>query len=151
VPRRPVAAITAVVLTCEAVVIVLLQLFMGLVVDKQQMSLAGLEPHVMSLGSVIGGALLGGYLLFCAGVLIVMAVRNRAPGNFPRFLLISAAVLHALLGAFTVGLVGWPAFGFMMLVLGLLVLTLISYAREPKHRRTEGGSHPPVTAEPTAG
>ncbi|EST23601.1 hypothetical protein N566_25500 [Streptomycetaceae bacterium MP113-05] len=155
--RRPVAAITAAVLTCEAVMFVLLQTFMGMVVDKQQMSLAGLDPGMMSLGSLIGGALLGGYLLLCAGVLVVTAVRDRAPGDVPRLLLISAAVLHALLGAATVGLVGWSAFAFMMLVLALLVWTLVSYSRLPKHRRTEGGSQPSraaagtATAGPTAG
>ncbi len=149
--RRPVAAIGAVVLIGEAVVIVLLQLFMGMVVDKQQMSLAGLEPHMMSLGSVIGGILFGCYLLLCAGILVVTAVRDREPGRFPRLLLISAAVLHALLGALTVGLVGWSAFGFMMLVLALLVWTLVSYARLPKHSRNTAGSAPPATADPTAG
>lgn len=129
----------------------LLQVFMGMVVDKQQMSLAGLDPDMMSTGSVVGGALLGAYLLFCAGVLVVMAVRDRAPGKVPRLLLISAAVLHAVLGALTIGLVGWSAFGFMMLVLALLVWTLVSYSRLPKHRRTDGGSAPQPSAEPTAG
>lgn len=149
--RRLAAAITAVVLTCEAVMFVLLQAFMGMVVDKQRMSLAGLDPDMMSLGTIIGGALLGLYLLFCAGVLVVMAIRDRVPGNFPRLLLISAAVLHAVLGALTIGLVGWSAFGFMMVVLALLVWTLVSYARLPKHRRTEAGSAAPATAAPTAG
>lgn len=150
--RRPVAAITAVVLTCEAVGFALLQAFMGMVVDEQRMSLAGLDPDVMSLGSVVGGLVLGAYLLCCAVVLVVTAVRDRAPGNVPRLLLISAAVLHALLGALTVGLVGWAAFGFLMLVLALLVWTLVSYSRLPKHRRTDGGPQPPATADPaTAG
>jgi hypothetical protein len=148
VSRRPVAVITAVVLTCEAVGFALLQAFMGMVVDRQRMSLAGLDPDMMSLGTVLGGLLLGAYLLSCAVVLVVMAVRNRAPGNVPRLLLTSAAVLHALLGALTVGLVGWAAFGFLMLVLALLVWTLVSYSRLPKHRRTDGGSTPPATAGP---
>lgn len=148
--RRWVAAIAAVVLVCQAVVIVLLQTFMGMVVDEQQMSLAGLDPHMMSTGTIVGGALMGLYLLCCAGILAVTAIRDRAPGRIPRLLLVSAAVLHALLGALTVGLVGWPAFAFMMLVVAVLVGTLVAYGRVPKHRRTEAeprkGDPPPSPA-----
>lgn len=125
--RRPVAAVTAVVLGVEAIGIVLLHIFLGMVVDDQQMSLAGLQPRSMTLAAVIAGSLFGGYLLVCAAVLTRAAVRDRAPTGFPRILLISAAVVHALLGAFTVGLVGWAAFLFMMLVLGLIVWSLVSY------------------------
>jgi hypothetical protein len=147
VTRRWVAAGAAVVLVCQAAVMVLLQTFLGMVVNEQQMSLAGLDPDVMSLGTVLGGALVGLYLLGCAAILVVTAVRDREPGRLPRMLLISAAVLHALLGALTVGLVGWPAFAFMMLVVGLLVGTLVAYARVPKHRRTVSSprSGPPPT------
>lgn len=148
--RRWVAAIAAVVLVCQAIVIVLLQTFMGMVVDEQQMSLAGLDPNMMSVGTMVGGALMGLYLLCCAGILAVTAVRDREPGRLPRILLISAAVLHALLGALTLGLVGWPAFVFMMLVVALLVGTLVAYARVPKHRRTAAkppqGDPPPAPA-----
>ena len=148
VARRWVAAIAAVVLVCQAVVIVALQTFMGMVVNEQQMSLAGLEPRTMSLGTVIGGVLLGLYLLCCAAVLAVTAVRDREPGRVPRLLLISAAVLHAVIGALTVGLVGWPAFAFMMLVVAVLVGTLVAYARAPKHRRT--GNEPERNDPPPA-
>ncbi|MFR9676157.1 hypothetical protein [Streptomyces sp. TR06-5] len=151
--RRWVAAIAAVVLMCQAVVVVLLQSFMGLVVNEQQMSLAGLEPHVMSIGTVVGGVVLGLCLLCCAAVLAVTAVRDRAPGRVPRLLLVSVAVLHALLGALTVGLVGWPAFLAMMLIVGLLVGTLVAYG--PGQEETAAGKEsegdPAPTAEPTAG
>lgn len=146
--RRWVAAVAAVVLVCQAVVIVALQTFMGMVVDKQQMSLAGLEPRMMSVGTVVAGVLTGLYLLACAGILAVTAIRDREPGRLPRLLLISAAVLHAVLGALTVGLVGWPAFAFMMLIVAVLVGTLVAYARTPRHRRTAAGSprsDPPPT------
>lgn len=147
----------AVVLAAEAIGIVLIHIFLSMVVDDQQMSLAGLEPRSMTVGTVIGGILFGGYLLLCAGVLVHMAVRDRAPRNFLRILLISAAVVHGLLGAFTVGLVGWPAFLFMMLVLGLIVWSLVSYGdpdgggtRENGERGNGGAAGPPrTTPEPT--
>nr|WP_206323443.1 hypothetical protein [Streptomyces sp. HNM0574] len=115
------------VLVVEAVGIVFLNLVLGLVVDDQAMSLAGLAPHAMSVSTWIAGALFGAYLLLCAAVLLRTALTDKAPAGFFRILLISAAVVHGLLGAATVGLVGWLAFLFMMLVLGALVWTLVSY------------------------
>lgn len=135
-PRRPVAAVGAAVLILEALGIVLVHVFLSMVVDDQQMSLAGLAPRSMSVATVIGGILFGGYLLVCAGVLVHMALRDRAPRDFLRILLISAAVVHGLLGAFSIGLVGWAAFLFMMLVLGLIVWSLVAYGE----RGREGGT-----------
>lgn len=143
---RPVAGIAAVVLMAEAVGIVLLQVFLGMVVDDQQMSLAGLAPRAMTIGSVAGGVLFGGYLLFCALILLRMAVRDRAPGNFFRVLLISAAVVHGLLGAFTVGIVGWTAFVFMMLVLALIVWSLVSFPGVGEARRAAEPAPPAAPA-----
>lgn len=60
-------------------------------------------------------------------VLLRCALRDRAPGGFTRIALISCAVVHGMLGAFAVGLVGWVAFLAMMVVLALLVLTLMAY------------------------
>ena len=128
--RRSVAAAAALILVVEAVGIVLLQIFMGMVVDEQKMSLAGLEPHSMSTSVVAGGVLFGVYLLVCALVLVATAIRDKAPVGMLRIVLISAAVVHGVLGALTVGLVGWHAFLFMMVVLGLLVWTLVSYPVE---------------------
>ncbi|MGH3309516.1 MAG: hypothetical protein ACRDP3_02855 [Streptomyces sp.] len=149
--RRSVAAAAALILVVEAVGIVLLNIFMSMVVDEQQMSMAGLAPHAMSLGAVIAGALFGGYLLLCAVVLARTAIRDKAPTGMLRILLISAAVVHGLLGAISVGLVGWAAFVFMMLVLGLLVWSLISYSVEDgpaKHAspRPAGDPHPEPSA-----
>ncbi|WP_309248570.1 hypothetical protein [Streptomyces sp. MNP-20] len=127
--RRPVAWAGAVVLWAEAAGIAFLNWFLGLVVDKQKMSLAGLDPHAMTVATWIAGGVLGLYLALCGFLLARTAVRDRAPGGFGHAVLISAAVLHALLGAFAVGLVGWLAFAFMMLVLGLVVLTLMAYDR----------------------
>lgn len=129
--RRPVAWVGAIVLLVEAVGIALLNWFLGLVVNKQDMSLAGLDPHAMSVATWIAGGVFGLYLALCAAVMARSAIRDRAPGRVGRLLLISAAVVHALLGAFSVGLVGWPAFAFMMVVLGLIVLTLVAYDKKP--------------------
>ncbi|AYN35251.1 MULTISPECIES: hypothetical protein [Streptomyces] len=127
--RRPVALVGAVVLVGEAIGIGLLNWFLGLVVDRQDMSMGGLDPDAMSIGTWIGGGVFGLYLLLCALVMLLVGIRNRPAVGIGRILLISAAVVHALLGAFTVGLVGWLAFVFMMVVFGLIVLTLVADAR----------------------
>lgn len=152
--RRPVAWAAAVVLVLEAFGIVLLNWILSIVVDRQQMSLAGLQPRAMSTGSWIAGALFGLYLLFCAVVLIRTAMRDRAPGGFARIALISVAVVHGLLGAFAVGLVGWVAFLAMMVVLGLIVLTLVAYGegRTPQEGDADPAGTPggPQAAAPGA-
>ncbi|MET8410096.1 hypothetical protein ABZV34_18685 [Streptomyces sp. NPDC005195] len=125
--RRPVAWVAAIVLFVEAVGIALLNWFLGVVVDRQDMSLAGLDSDMMSTSSKIGGLVFGLYFALCGVAALLAGVRNRAPGVFGRVLLISAAVVHGLLGAFTVGLVGWGAFAFMMVVLALIVFTLLAF------------------------
>ncbi|MFE9447133.1 hypothetical protein [Streptomyces sp. NPDC006739] len=130
VVRRPVAWVVAVVLLAEALGIGALNWFLGIVVDRQKMSLAGLDPNVMSTSSKIGGVLFGLYFALCALVALLVAVRDRAPAGLGRVLLISVAVVHGLLGALVWGMVGWPAFLFMVVVLGLVVLLLMTYDRE---------------------
>ena len=107
--RRPVAFVAAIVLFGEAAGMVLVNGIMATVVDNQEMSLAGL------------------YLVLCGLVLLLTGIRDRAPGRVGRAALISCAVVHGVLGALTVGLIGWAAFVFMMVVLGLIVLTLVAY------------------------
>ncbi|WP_043380606.1 hypothetical protein [Streptomyces mutabilis] len=129
--RRPVAWTVAVVLFAEAVGVAALNWFLAVVVDRQDMSLAGLDPDVMSVSSKIGGVVFGLCFALCGLVALLVAVRDRAPAGLGRILLISAAVVHGLLGAFSWGLVGWHAFLAMVLVLGLVVLLLMTYdARE---------------------
>ncbi|MFJ4522349.1 hypothetical protein ACIP4Y_15600 [Streptomyces sp. NPDC088810] len=123
------AWVVAVVLLAEAVLIAALNWFLGVVVDRQDMSLAGLDPDVMSTSSKAGGVVFGLYFALCALVAVLVAVRDRAPAGVGRVLLISAAVVHGLLGAFAWGLVGWTAFLFMVAVLGLIVLLLMTYDR----------------------
>ncbi|MGW6405456.1 hypothetical protein [Streptomyces sp. NPDC055134] len=145
--RRPVAWVAAIVLFAEAIGIALLNWFLGLVVDHQDMSLAGLDPRAMSVSAWIAGALFGLYLVLCAVVLVRIAVRDRGPAGFGRILLISAAVVHGLLGAFSVGLVGWLAFVFMMVVLGLIVLTLVAYDRKEEGAGAGAGDAPAGPAD----
>ncbi|SPF02270.1 hypothetical protein SMA5143A_3025 [Streptomyces sp. MA5143a] len=152
--RRPVAVVTAIVLFAEGLGIALLQWFLGTVVDRQKMSLAGLDPDAMSLSSKAGGVVFGLYFAFCGFVALLVAVRDRPAAGLGRVVLISAAVVHGLLGALTVGLVGWGAFVFMMVVLALVVLTLMTYDRKAGAGQPgpdeEGAPAAPV-APPAAG
>ncbi|MEU2227176.1 hypothetical protein [Streptomyces sp. NPDC018347] len=148
--RRPVAGVVAVVLLAEAVVVAALNWFLGVVVGRQKMSLAGLDPDVMATCSKVGGVLFGLYFVLCALVAVLVAVRDRAPAGFGRVLLISAAVVHGLLGAFAWGLVGWPAFLFMVVVLGLIVLLLMTYDRAGGPGRRAPGGAPGSGAGPAA-
>ncbi|MET9765382.1 hypothetical protein ABZ016_41050 [Streptomyces sp. NPDC006372] len=140
--RRPVAWVVAVVLFGEAFGVAALNWFLGVVVDRQDMSLAGLDPHMMSMSSKLGGVVFGLYFALCALVALLVALRDRPPVGFGRMLLISAAVVHGLLGAVTWGPVGWPAFVFMVLVLGLIVLLLMTYdlPAEPADAAPEDGA-----------
>ncbi|MGV9617556.1 hypothetical protein [Streptomyces tendae] len=152
--RRPVAWVVAVVLFVEAVGVAALNWFLAVVVDRQDMSLAGLDPDMMSLSSKIGGVVFGLYFALCGLVALLVAVRDRAPAGIGRILLISAAVVHGLLGAFTWGLVGPGAFVFMIVVLGLIVLLLMTYdAREEpaagqRPEDGKGGDGSPVSPPP---
>jgi hypothetical protein len=129
VVRRPVALVVAVVLLGEALGIAAFNWFMGVVVDRQDMSLAGLDPDNMSMTAKIGAVVFGLYFALCALVALLVAIRNRAPAGLGRILLISAAVVHGLLGAVAWGLIGWTAFVSMVVVLALIVLLLMTYDR----------------------
>ncbi|MFE9439541.1 hypothetical protein ACFYO2_11105 [Streptomyces sp. NPDC006602] len=144
--RRPVAWIVAVVLFVEALGVVGLNWLLGTVVDNQQMSLAGLDPDVMSTSSKVSGFVFGLYFVLCGLVALLVALRNRPPAGLGRVLLISAAVVHGLLGAFAWGLMGRPEFLFMMVVLALIVLLLMTYDRQG-----ESGSRPEPADEAPGG
>ncbi|MFC9652220.1 MULTISPECIES: hypothetical protein [unclassified Streptomyces] len=130
VARRPVAWVAAAVLLLEAVGIVFVNGVLATVVDNQRMSLAGLDPSAMSLGAWVMGGVFGCYLVLVAAILGRTALKDRIPGRFGRAVLITCAVVHGVLGAVTVGLVGWSAFAFMMVVLGMIVLVLVGYEPE---------------------
>ncbi|MEU6479457.1 hypothetical protein ABZ858_21695 [Streptomyces sp. NPDC047017] len=138
--RRPVAWIVAVVLFAEALGFAALNWILGVVVHRQRMSLAGLDSNMMANASKAGGILVGLYFALCALVALLVAVRGRRPAGFGRVLLISAAVVHGLLAAFTKGLVGWPAFLFMIVVMGLIVLLLMTYDAQEETRDAAPGA-----------
>ncbi|MFG2786935.1 hypothetical protein [Streptomyces sp. NPDC048419] len=158
--RRPVAWVVAIVLFVEAFGVAALNWFLGVVVDRQDMSLAGLDSDMMANSSKIGGIVFGLYFALCGLVALLVALRDRPPAGFGRILLISAAVVHALLGAFAWGLVGWSAFLFMVVVLGLIVLLLMTYdspaeptdavppAAPPENDGGKDGAGSPVTSPP---
>jgi hypothetical protein len=122
-----VAWTVAIVLFVEALGIAAVNWFLGIAVDRQNMSLAGLDPDMMSMSSKVGGIVFGLYFALCGLVALLVALRDRPPAGFGRILLISAAVVHGLLGAFAWGPMGTAAFLFMIVVLGLIVLLLMTY------------------------
>ncbi|MFH8471485.1 hypothetical protein [Streptomyces sp. NPDC018000] len=146
--RRPVAFVTAIVLFVEAVGIVVINGILATVVKNQDMSLAGLEPAAMFNGTWAMGGVFGLYLALCGLVLLLAGIRDRAPGRVGRIALIICAVVHGVLGALTVGLVGWAAFAFLTVVLGLIVLTLVAYGPEKDADRPVDDVEPsaPATA-----
>ncbi|QLE73659.1 hypothetical protein FGW37_20570 [Streptomyces rectiverticillatus] len=128
--RRPVAGLAALALAVEGLGIALINWILGVVVRRQHMSLAGSDPGLMALAAWIAGALFALYLLLCAVVALRTALRDRPPRAAGRILLITCGVVHGLLGAFCVGLVGWTAFAVVMAVLALIVWTLMAYDPE---------------------
>ncbi|MDQ0992711.1 hypothetical protein QFZ74_003939 [Streptomyces sp. V3I7] len=149
--RRPVAGILAVVLFAEAFGVAALNWFLGVVVGRQDMSLAGLDPDMMSTSSKIGGLVFGCYFALCGLVALLVCIRDRAPAGFGRVLLISAAVVHAVLGALVWGLVGWAAFLFMVVVLALIVLLLMTYDAQSGAAGQASGTGPGDDGRPGAG
>ncbi|MEV6163212.1 hypothetical protein AB0L71_15015 [Streptomyces sp. NPDC052052] len=150
VVRRPVAFVSAIVLFAEAVGVVVLNGILATVVDNQDMSLAGMDPGAMVKGTWAIGIVSGVYLLLCGLALLTAGIRDRAPGRVARVALIACAVVHGVLGALTVGLVGWTAFAVLMVVLGLIVLTLVAYGPGADRGQGEGTERPADGAEPGA-
>lgn len=146
--RRPVAFIAALVLFAEAVGIVIINMVLGTVVKNQDMSLAGTDPALMSKGTWVLGGVSGLFLVLCGVLLLLAGIRDRAPGRAARIVLIGCAVVHGVLGALTVGLVGWSAFALMMVVLGLIVLTLVAYGTAPEEPGVGVEPEQPVAPAP---
>lgn len=123
---------TAVVLVLEALAIATVNWILGLAARHQDMSVAGLHSNAMAAGSWAGGAVFGLFLIGCAVLVARIALRDEMAGRFGRIVLIVCAVVHGVVGALVVGLVGWLAFALMMVILGLLVGTLLMYAPEDR-------------------
>ncbi|KJY22687.1 MULTISPECIES: hypothetical protein [Streptomyces] len=146
--RRLVAGLAAIVLVAEAAVLVLVHIVLGRTTANQSMSIAGSDPDVMSKATYAMGAGMGAFLVLCAVLAAVTALRDRAPGRFARVALISAAVTHAVLGILAVGLVGWAAFTTLMLILCLLVLILTLYPAAARQGGEGDGGGPVEDAPP---
>ncbi|WP_435286108.1 hypothetical protein [Streptomyces bacillaris] len=145
--NRAVAIVTAFVLFGEAVGIFAVNAVLATVTENQNMSLAGMDPKAMTTGTWVLGGVSALLLVGCGLIPLLAGVRDRAPGRFGRIALIGCAVVHGVLGAVTVGLVGWSAFAFLMVVLALLVFTLLAYGPEPgDDDRTGDGKAAPATA-----
>lgn len=140
--RRGIAIGTAVVLVLEALAIALVNWILGLAVQHQKMSMGGLSHDAMATGSWVAGGVFGVFLVLCAVLVARIAWLERITGAFSRIVLVVCAVVHGVVGALVVGLVGWPAFFLMMVILGLLVATLLMYAPEEQ---------PAASVGPTAG
>ncbi|MFE2556510.1 hypothetical protein ACFXGT_10815 [Streptomyces sp. NPDC059352] len=130
VARRPIALVTAAVLLLEAPGIVAINAVMARFLEIQSMSLDGMDPDAMVAGTWGLGIGSGVALLLCGLVALLAGLRDRRPGRFGRGLLIGCAVVHGILGAVAVGLIGWGAFAFLMAVVGLVVLTLVAYGKD---------------------
>ncbi|MEV3989460.1 hypothetical protein AB0J57_11140 [Streptomyces sp. NPDC049837] len=146
VTRRPIALTAGIVLVLEAVGLVLLHMVLAKVMGGQRMSLDGLDPDLMVTAIWIMGGVFGAYVALCGALLVLLGVRDRPPGRAARIVLISCAITHGVLGAVVVGLVGWAAFAYMMVVLGLVVASLVLYAPADEEREptppVEGGVAP---------
>lgn len=143
--RRGIAVATAVVLVLDALTIALVNWILGLAVRRQQMSLGGLPTHAMAVGSWVAGGVFALFLLCCAALVARIALRDRMAGRFGRIVLIVCAVVHGVVGAAVVGLVGWYAFVVMMVILGLLVGTLLLYAPDETSGPSEISEAAPAT------
>lgn len=139
--RRSIAVATAVVLVLEALTVAFVNWVLGLAVRHQEMSLAGVDPDALAGGSWAAGGLFALFLIACAVLVARIALRERTAGRAGRVVLIVCAVVHGVVGALVVALVGWYAFAVLMLILALLVGTLLLYA-------PEDGSPAPAAAPP---
>jgi len=144
--RRGIAATAAALLIVEAFGLAFINWVLGLAVRHQSMSLAGIAPAAMAAGAWAAGGLLALFLFSCAGLLGRAAWNDRPPGRFGRALLTGCVVLHGVLGAAVVGLVGWPAFAAMMLIFGLVLWSLLFSGYEgrirPEHPGPAAGPEP---------
>nr|WP_107058074.1 hypothetical protein [Streptomyces globisporus] len=145
VARRPIALVTAAVLFLEAPGIVAINAVMAGFLEAQSMSLDGMDPDAMVAGTWGLGIASGAALLLCALVALLAGVRDRRPGRLGRALLIGCAIVHGVLGAVAVALLGWGAFAFLVTVLGLVVLTLVVYG-EGYERGADAPGEAPASA-----
>ncbi|GAB2599208.1 hypothetical protein GCM10027168_35240 [Streptomyces capparidis] len=132
-------AVAAVMLLVEAVGIAVVNWVLGIVVERQEMSLAGSDPAVMSVGTWILGGAMALYLIGVAVILVRAAATGRVPGRTGRILTVVTAVVHGVLGAVAAALVGWLVFTWTMVLLGLLIFAVMLFGDDGTE---EGGPAP---------
>lgn len=146
VVRRTVAFVLAPAMCAEAAGVAWLNWFLAMVVEGQRMSLDGLDPDMVARVSRIGAVLFALVFVACGVVVLVSAIRGRALGRFGTGLLVTMAVVHGVLGAAALALVGVKAFAVLAAVLVLILLFLSS----PGRPRPAAEQPPPAPAETRA-
>lgn len=148
--RKAVMIAASVLLLVEAVAIAAVNWILGIVVDKQDMSLAGSDPGITQVGAWTAGGVLAVALLVVAVLVFLTGLRDRAPGRVTRILVIVAAVFNGVLGILAVSMIGWPFFVFAMIELGLLVLGLLieDEPAEPAGKAEQPDETPPAAPTP---
>ncbi|MER5479915.1 hypothetical protein ABT026_23540 [Streptomyces sp. NPDC002734] len=147
--RRTVGFVLAVAMFAEAAGVAWLNWFLAMMVQNQQMSLAGLDPDMVARSSRVGAVLFALFFVGCGVLVVVSAVRNRAPGRFATGLLVTVAVVHGVLGAAAFALVGVKAFAVLAAVLVLILLFLSSPGR-PRVAGPDAASGPGAEQPPAA-
>jgi hypothetical protein len=150
VVRRTVGFVLAVAMFAEAAGVAWLNWFLAMVVEGQQMSLAGLDPDMVARSSRVGAVLFALFFVGCGVLVAVLAIRNRTPGRLATGLLVTVAVVHGVLGAAAFALVGVKAFAALAVVLVLVLLFLTSPGRPratgPAASATGPGAEQPPAA-----
>ncbi|MFF0166073.1 hypothetical protein [Streptomyces prasinus] len=103
------ARAAALVLFAEGLGVAAPNRLLGVLVDRQHMSPAGLDPHTAPVSSKGAGIVFGLCSALCGTVAPPAALRDRAPSGAGRVLPIGAAVVHAPPGAVAWGPVGVSA------------------------------------------
>ncbi|MFE5208601.1 hypothetical protein [Streptomyces sp. NPDC056600] len=146
--RRTVGFVLAVAMFAEAAGVAWLNWFLAMMVQNQQMSLAGLDPDMVARSSRVGAVLFALFFVGCGVLVVVSTVRNRAPGRFGTGVLVTVAVVHGVLGAAAFALVGVKAFAVLAAVLVLILLFLSSPGRPraagPDAASGSGAEQPPA-------
>ncbi len=149
VVRRTVGFVLAVAMFAEAAGVAWLNWFLAMMVENQRMSLAGLDPVMVARSSRVGAVLFALFFVGCGVLVLVSAVRNRAPGRLGTGLLVTVAVVHGVLGAAAFALVGVKAFAALAAVLVLILLFLSSPGR-PRATGPDGAAGPGAEQPPAA-
>lgn len=139
--HKIVAIAAGVALFVEALVLGAVFLILGLVVRRQHMSLAGLDPQAMAIGAWAGGAVFAVFLLCCAALLLRTGIQERPLSRVTFLVTLACALAHGVLAAAGMGPLGWALTGVAAVILALLVLTLLAPRAQPEAPPADTGRH----------